>query len=96
MRRLPFVIVFALLSITPAPADDLTGKTIKVKEDGLKLGRKLGGGLVRDGDALSSAKTYKVKSSDDTYLELAGGFIFRGDAELVAEAKALPEKYVPL
>ena len=30
-------------------ADDWTGKTVTVKQDGLKFGTKLGGGLVRRG-----------------------------------------------
>ncbi|MGL6076039.1 MAG: tetratricopeptide repeat protein [Fimbriiglobus sp.] len=85
------VLLMSLVVLTSLQADDWTGKTIKVKENGLKLGRKLGGGLVRDGEALDSSKTYRVKASDDTYLELEGGFIFRIDAEAVADATPFPK-----
>ena len=43
--RLVLGLVSALLLSVPANADDWTGKTVRVKQDGLKFGRKLGGGL---------------------------------------------------
>ena len=72
-------------------AGELVGKSVKVKEDGLLLGRKSGGGLIRDGDALSKTKTYTVKSDDGSFVELVGqtGFLFTQDVEIVA---ALPKK----
>ena len=40
--RLVLGLVSALLLNVPANADDWTGKTVRVKQDGLKFGRKLG------------------------------------------------------
>ena len=78
--------VVALLLTSGAVADDWSGKTVKVKE-AVKLGRKLGNGIVRDGAALDPAKTYVVKADDGSFLELAGGHIFKFEAELVAAAE---------
>ena len=72
MRMLRIASLLLLLA-SPAFADDLKGKSVTVKVDGLKLGRKLDGGLVRDSDALSIKKSYVVKADDGTFLELAGG-----------------------
>lgn len=94
LRSIPALAVL-LLFTAPLSAEDWTGKTIKVKEDGLKLGRKLGGGLARDGAALDKSKTYTVKSDDGTFLEVDGGFLFRADAEVVAEAKPYPKEFKP-
>ena len=69
--------VFALAAVVflaaPVSADDKdwTGKTIKLTAN-VKLGSKLGGGLVRDGAALDKGKTFVVKSDDGSYLELVG------------------------
>ena len=79
----------------PASADDWTGKSVRVKENGLKLGRKIGNGLVREGPALDASKTYTVKADDGSFLELDGGVIFKSDAEL-APRKELPKEYKPL
>ena len=64
-----------------------------MKVDGLQLGRKHDGGLIRDGDALSAKKNYVVKADDGTFLELAGGFVFKSDVEVVAGA-GFPKKFV--
>ena len=90
MRSL-FALSLALLIGTALRADDLVGKTVKVKKDDVRLGTKNGTGLIRDGDALTRAKTYTVKTEDDGYLELVGqtGFLFTQDVEVVA---ALPKK----
>jgi len=81
----------ALLAVAGLRADDLVGKTVKVKKDGVQLGRQTGTGLIREGDALSRAKTYTVKTEDDGYIQLVGqtGFLFTQDVEVVA---ALPKK----
>jgi hypothetical protein len=85
-----FVIIVAMIFLASmARADDWTGKTVRVKEDGLKLGRKLGGGLVRDGDSLDKTKTYTVKSDDGNILELPGGFVFRTDVAVAEQRKAI-------
>jgi tetratricopeptide (TPR) repeat protein len=84
--------ILTLMLALHANADDWTGKTIRVKEDRLKLGRKFGGGLVRDGAVLDKARTYIVKSDDGIYLELDGGFVFRSDAVVVADAKLFPKE----
>jgi tetratricopeptide (TPR) repeat protein len=73
-----------LLTATFALADDWTGKSIKPKE-AVKLGRKLGNGIVRDGAEVDTKKTYAVKSDDGTLLELADGYIFKFEAELSKE-----------
>jgi tetratricopeptide (TPR) repeat protein len=72
-------------------ADDWTGKTIQPKQ-AVKLGRKFGGGLIRDGAAVDPQKTYIVKSDDGSILELDGGHIFKSEAKLVADAKPLPKE----
>ncbi len=90
MRSL-LALTLALLAVSGLRADDLAGKTVKVKKDGVQLGRQTGTGLIRDGDALSRAKTYTVKTEDDGYLELVGqtGFLFTQDVEVVA---TMPKK----
>ena len=82
-------VVVAIVGV--AFADDWTGKTVKVTQDGLKFGTKLGGGLVRQGAAVDTTKTYTVKSDDGTVLELNGGFIFKFEAAVVAEVKPFPK-----
>ena len=91
--RMLLIPLFLLVFASPAFADDLTGKSVTVKVDGLKLGRKLDNGLIRDGDALSAKKNYVVKADDGTFLELAGGFVFKSDVEVVAMAE-FPKKFV--
>ena len=91
--RMLLIPLFLLVFASPAFADDLKGKSVTVKVDGLKLGRKLEGGLIRDGDALSAKKSYVVKSDDGTFLELAGGFVFKSDVEVAAGA-GFPKKFV--
>ncbi len=94
--------VFALAAVVflaaPVSADDKdwTGKTIKLTAD-VKLGRKLGGGLVRDGAALDKGKTFVVKSDDGSYLELVGqtGYVFKSEAEMVA-GREMPKKGDPV
>lgn len=93
--------VFALAAVVflaaPVAADDKdwTGKTVKLTAN-VKLGSKLGGGLVRDGAALDKGKTFVVKSDDGSYLELVGekGYIFKSEAEVVA-GRAMPKKGDP-
>ncbi len=82
--------VVGLLVAAGAGADDWSGKTITVKEP-VKLGRKLGNGLVRDGAALEPGKPYMVKSDDGTNLELPGGHIFKFEATLAADEKPFPK-----
>ena len=72
-------------------ADDWTGKTVTVTQDGLKFGTKLGGGLVRQGADVDTTKTYTVKSDDGTILELDGGFIFKSEAAVAADVKPFPK-----
>ncbi len=91
--RILLIPLLLLVFAFPALADDLTGKSVTVKVDGLQLGRKLDGGLVRDGDALSAKKSYVVKADDGTFLELAGGFVFKSDVDVVAGAE-FPKKFV--
>ena len=91
--RMLLIPLFLLVFASPAFADDLTGKSVTVKVDGLKLGRKLDNGLIRDGDALSAKKNYVVKADDGTFLELAGGFVFKSDVDVVAGAE-FPKKFV--
>ena len=91
--RMLLIPLLLLAVASPAFADDLTGKSVTVKVDGLKLGRKLDNGLIRDGDALSAKKSYVVKADDGTFLELAGGFVFKSDVEVVAMAE-FPKKFV--
>jgi tetratricopeptide (TPR) repeat protein len=83
----PLALIAVLFLAVPAAADDKnwTGKTVKLKES-VKLGSKLGGGLVRDGAALEKGATFVVKSDDGGFLELVGqaGFIFKSDAEVIA------------
>ena len=66
-------------------ADVLAGKSVKVKEEGKRLGTKTQTGLIRDGEALSRAKVYTVKSEDDGYVDLVGqaGFLFTQDLEVL-------------
>ena len=91
MRNIAAFVV-AVAGVAPAFADDWTGKTVRVKEGGLKLGRKFGGGLVRDGAALDRGSTYTVKADDGGILELDGGFVFRSDVEVTADAKPVPKE----
>ncbi len=91
--RMLLIPLLLLTFASPAFADDLKGKSVTVKVDGLKLGRKLDNGLIRDGDALSAKKSYVVKADDGTFLELAGGFVFKSDVEVVAGAE-FPKKFV--
>ena len=91
--RMLLIASLLLALASPAFADDWKGKSVAVKVDGLKLGRKLDGGLIRDGDALSSKKSYVVKADDGTFLELAGGFVFKSDVEVVAGAE-FPKTFV--
>ena len=92
----PIVLMAIILLAAPAVADDKdwTGRSIKLKE-GVALGRKLGGGLVRDGAVLDKTKTYVVKSDDGAFLELVGetGFIFKSEAEVV---RAVPAPADPI
>lgn len=92
LRVCALVAVVAFVAPVRADDKDWTGKSVKLTE-GVKLGRKLAGGLVRDGAALDKSKTYVVKSDDGQFLELVGeaGFIFRSEAEVVA-GRAMPKK----
>jgi tetratricopeptide (TPR) repeat protein len=80
-----FALAAALALAAPAAAEDTdwTGRTVRLRE-GVKLGSKFGGGLVRDGAALEKGRAFVVKSDDAGLLELAGqtGFIFKSEAEL--------------
>ncbi len=90
MKRLGSLLV-VLLFTAGVFADDWAGKTITVKES-VKLGRKLGNGIIRDGAALDPAKSYVVKADDGTFLELAGGHIFKFEAALAAvQEKPFPK-----
>ncbi len=91
----PVIATVLLLAFAlPAGADDLTGKTVRVKEDGLKLGRRVDKGLIRDGEATSAKKTYRVKSDDDYFIELDGGYVFKFEVEAVAEEKVDAKSWV--
>jgi hypothetical protein len=87
IRALTVAALVAFVSPVRADEKDWTGTPVRFKES-VHLGRKLGGGLVRDGAALDPAKTYTVKSDDGTFLELVGetGFVFKSEAERVAKA----------
>lgn len=92
MSRLLAPVAVLLLAVSATADDkDWTGRSVRLKE-GVKLGRKLAGGLVRDGAPLDKGKTYVVKSDDGTFLELTGetGFVFKIDVEVVPAAKADP------
>ena len=78
------LLLAVLLTATFALADDWTGKSIKPKE-AVKLGRKVGNGIARDGAEVDTKKSYVVKSDDGTLLELADGYIFKFEAELGKE-----------
>jgi tetratricopeptide (TPR) repeat protein len=94
-RAFALAAVLVLAAPVAAQDKDWTGKTVRLKE-GVKLGSKFGGGLVRDGAALKQGQTFVVRSDDGSLLELVGqtGFIFKSEAELVAD-RAVPEKGGP-
>ena len=87
---------FALLTLltfahaSVAEETNWTGKEVQLKET-VRLGRKLGDGLVRDGAVLDTATTYTVKSDDGSYLAFVGrtGFVFKSECRL-APVKADP------
>jgi tetratricopeptide (TPR) repeat protein len=88
-RAFALAAVLALALPAAASDGDWTGKTVRLKQ-GVRLGSKLGGGLVRDGAALERGQTFVVKSDSGGLLELVGqdGFIFKSDAELAAGLSA--------
>jgi tetratricopeptide (TPR) repeat protein len=92
MRILLTTMIVCLMAV-PCWADDWSGKLIRVKEDGVKLGRKSGDGLVRVGAALSQAKTYTVKTDDGTYLEIETGFLFKNEAVLADRVVEMPKQF---
>ncbi len=94
MRSL-LALVLAVLACPLATADDWTGKTIRVKEDGVKPGPTSGNGIVVGDTALDKGKAYTVKADDGTRLQLDAGWIFKFQAEVVADFKPFPKPLQP-
>ncbi|MBM3980514.1 MAG: hypothetical protein FJ304_09550 [Planctomycetes bacterium] len=94
LRALALGVVMCAAVPGAGAADDAdwTGKTVRLKVD-VKLGTKFNGGLVREGAALPKGKTFVVKSDAGGFLELVDqtGFIFRSEAEVVAEKEKGPD-----
>ncbi|MGL6072776.1 MAG: tetratricopeptide repeat protein [Fimbriiglobus sp.] len=91
--RLVLSLLMACVMVSVSWADVWSGKMVRIKEEGVKLGRKFGGGILRDGAVLEKAKTYSVKFDDGTYLQLEGGYVFKNETELVAAAMNFPKQF---